>query len=128
MNPSLIAGGYIIRNQIRHQLPSFTNPSKADIHKLLTIVEGNYGVISIKVINNKDIGVQDITLYAENQRYLVAIYEIDEDGEAQVRLPINTSGGNGLETVHGESFPAAGITSDFNAVINTFDEFITINH
>ena len=125
MNSQLIAGGYIIQDQIRHQLPVFSNPSKADIHKLLTAVKDNYGLVSVKIRNEDETGIQNITLHTENQRYLISIYEIDEEGEPHVRLPIENSTNTGLATIHGESFPAAGITHDFQAVVKFFDEFIT---
>jgi hypothetical protein len=104
-------------------LPVSTQPSIADIHKLLNAVKNADGVIKISNSNKPDIGVQDITLYTENQRYLIMLNEIDEEGEHQVRTLTNTDCPNGLESFHGEPFPAHAITRDFQTVVSIFEEF-----
>ncbi|MEN9423082.1 MAG: hypothetical protein RL122_465 [Pseudomonadota bacterium] len=123
MNLNLSAGGFIIKNQERQQLPLLIHPSVTEMRKLLTAVEGGDGIINITNDDEPDIGVQNLELYAENHRYLIMLYEIDEAGEPQVRLPID-NGASGLEEFFGELYPAHGITQDFQAVSTIFETFI----
>lgn len=83
MSLNLTAGGYVVHNQGRRQLPVSNHPSIANVHELLDAVKDAYGVVKISDSNKPDIGIQGITLYAENRRYLIMLDEIDEGGRAK---------------------------------------------
>ncbi|MFC5476382.1 DUF6911 family protein [Paraherbaspirillum soli] len=117
-------GGYI--NDVgaqRNQLPVIFNPDDLAIEKTVAAVCGEAGVVSMRCRPAPEIGPYELTLYVENGQFLLMLSENEEDGEHNVRTPIDNNVVADFVIIFGEKYPAKAITRDIEFVCMTFKEF-----
>ncbi|KPC53162.1 DUF6911 family protein [Amantichitinum ursilacus] len=118
------AGGFAInQNNEREQFEIIRSPDRSQIERMLTKLQSLMGVLKFTPEPVPDTGIQELTIYAENEFFLLMAGEIDEDGEYEV-LTIN-SPAKPRETIAilGDRYPRQAATKDLNLILDIADEY-----
>lgn len=117
-------GGYYLNKNQRTQLALKDHPSIDELNNYLDILKNNNGVLVLSNNQEEYLKPYDMTLYSDNERYLILFSTMMEDGDIDIRTFNDKSGSREFISMLGEPFAIASTTKDFSLVIRAFSEFL----
>jgi len=121
---SKIFGGFFIDPEgRRQQLPILVDPDESKIEKILKENSDKGCVIVLRQSPELEGQPYELTLYSENNNYLITLSERDANFVDVIKTLNCVNASNDLVTILGEKYPAKHVTNDFNVVYEIFHEF-----
>jgi len=81
-------------------------PSEEKLLELLKYIKNRTGILSIKNNAPSEVGPYQLSLYSQNNNYLILLSKFDIDGEHIVRTSVNQEALDGYVDIFGEMHSA----------------------
>ncbi|WP_239375203.1 DUF6911 family protein [Snodgrassella gandavensis] len=125
MEAGFVFGGFKLKQHKRIQLPFKGNPTIDDINNYLDLFLFNDGVLELEQNEEEGNIPFRLTLYAENQKYLVMFGKSNPevDDGVEVRTFWDGTSASGLISLQGDLWDNRTISENFSLVRKAFNEF-----
>lgn len=90
----------------------------------LDFIKDNRSDAKLEIIPEPDIGVSELSVECDGEKYLFTLAEYSEDGYLLTRTKADFSGESKLVNFMGEPYPASAVTTDFDFIKGVFIEFL----
>lgn len=97
---------------------------KDKILSLLDLIKNNRGDAKLEIIPEPDIGITELSVECDGEKYLFTLAEYSEEGYLQVRTKTDFVGELGLVNFMGEPYPSSAVITDFDFIKSVFIEFL----
>lgn len=91
---------------------------------MLDTIKNNRGDAKLEIIPEPDIGVSELSVECDGEKYLFTLAEYSEDGYLLTRTKADFAGEAKLVNFMGELYPASAVTTDFDFIKDVFIEFL----
>lgn len=98
-----------------------------DKNKMLSMLEfikNNRGDAKLEIIPEPDMGISELSVECDGEKYLFTLAEYSEEGYLLTRTKADFSGEPKLVNFMGEPYPASAVTIDFDFIKSVFIEFL----
>jgi hypothetical protein len=110
-------------NDKSHRIALCDDPTEEQVEKAIRALAMKYGTAEMKISPEPEVGPYELTMYAEDGRYLVTLGENGADGEFHFRTVDVEDRENVLIYLQGNTYPNRAITEDIDLVARIFMEF-----
>lgn len=118
---ALYSGVYLDKKY--HSVLAKDNPTKTEMLDALNQLKIR-GAATLKIIPEPDIGVSELSVECDGEKYLFTLAEYSDDGYLLTRTKADFAGEAKLVNFMGESYPASAVTTDFDFIKDVFIEFL----
>ncbi|WP_018651249.1 DUF6911 family protein [Actinobacillus capsulatus] len=119
---TLHSGKYLDKKYI--SILSKEEPTKQEVLNALDSLKRNVGAATLKIVPEPDIGITELSVECDGEKYLFTLAEYSEDGYLQVRTKTDFVGELGLVNFMGEPYPSSAVITDFDFIKSVFIEFL----
>ncbi|MBS9427527.1 DUF6911 family protein [Photorhabdus akhurstii] len=124
MNIDMVIGGFILTCLgEREQLSPVIRPSEQDLYRLLEYMRDRTGVLTIRNNFADESGPYQLSLYSQDNNYLLLLSEFDIEGEHNVRTPNNDNASGNCIDILGEMHSDKTLVQNFDFIYRVFKEF-----
>lgn len=119
---TLYSGRYLDKKY--YPILSKENPSRQEISNALEHLRNKMGAATLKIIPEPDVGISELSVECDGEKYLFTLAEYSEEGYLLTRTKADFSGEPKLVNFMGEPYPASAVTIDFDFIKSVFIEFL----
>ena len=97
---------------------------KDKILSMLNSTKNHRSDVRLEVIPEPEVGLSELRMESDGERYLFTLIEYGKDGEFLIRTKSDFNGTPGLVYFEGEPYPACSVIEDFDFIKRVFIELL----